>query len=90
MCACLVYLLIAPLFMNTNLKRKLFFVYIMIVITTLYILFEKIDSTLFIYHSIPSIVVLVILFEGFIPGIATYVAFNAASFLFLNNDFGLH
>jgi two-component system sporulation sensor kinase B len=86
MCACLVYLLIAPLFMNTNLKRKLFFVYIMIVITTLYILFEKIDSTLFIYHSIPSIVVLVILFEGFIPGIATYVAFNAASFLFLNND----
>jgi hypothetical protein len=53
----------------------------MIVITTLYILFEKIDSTLFVYHSIPSIIVLVILFEGSIPGIATYAAFNAASFL---------
>jgi two-component system sporulation sensor kinase B len=88
MCACLVYLLIAPLYMNTNMKRKLFFIYIMIVITILYILFEKIDSTLFIYHSIPSIIVLVILFEGSIPGIATFFAFNAASYFFLNNDLG--
>jgi two-component system sporulation sensor kinase B len=88
MCACLVYLLIAPLFMNTNIKRKMLFVYIMIVITTLYILFEKIDSTLFVYHSIPSIVVLVILFEGSLPGIATYLAFNTASYYFLNNDLG--
>jgi two-component system sporulation sensor kinase B len=85
MCACLVYLLIAPLFMNTHIKRKLFFIYIMIVITTLYILFEKIDATLFIYHSIPSIIVLVILFEGSIPGIATFIAFNAASYYFLHN-----
>jgi two-component system sporulation sensor kinase B len=58
----------------------------MIVITFLYISLEKIDSTLFIYHSIPSIIVLVILFEGSIPGIATYIAFNAVSFLFLHND----
>jgi two-component system sporulation sensor kinase B len=86
MCVCLVYLLIAPLFMNTNFKRKLFFVYLMIAITILYISLEKIDSTLFIYHSIPSIIVLVILFEGSIPGIATYIAFNAASYLFLHND----
>jgi two-component system sporulation sensor kinase B len=85
MCACLVYLLIAPLFMNTHIKRKLFFIYIMIVITTLYILIEKIDATLFIYHSIPSIIVLVILFEGSIPGIATFIAFNAASYYFLHN-----
>lgn len=88
MSACLVYLLIAPLFMNTNIKRKLFFIYIMIVITILYIIFEKIDSTLFVYHSIPSIIVLVILFEGSIPGIATFIAFNAASYFFLNNDLG--
>jgi hypothetical protein len=60
----------------------------MIVITILYILFEKIDSALFLYHSIPSIIVLVILFEGSIPGIATYIAFNAASYFFLNNDLG--
>ena len=86
--ACLVYLLIAPLFMHTDIKRKLFFVYIMIVITFLYITFEKIDSTLFIYHSIPSIIVLVILFEGSIPGIATFIAFNLASYYFLNNDLG--
>jgi two-component system sporulation sensor kinase B len=72
--------------MNTNLKRKLFFVYLMIVITFLYISLEKIDSTLFAYHSIPSIIVLVILFEGSIPGIATYIAFNLASHLFFHND----
>jgi two-component system sporulation sensor kinase B len=84
--ACLVYLLIAPLYMNTNIKRKLFFVYIMIVITILYVLYEKIDPTLFLYHSIPSILVLVLLFEGPIPGIATFIAFNLCSYQFLGND----
>ncbi|UHA72795.1 HAMP domain-containing histidine kinase [Paenibacillus sp. 481] len=87
MSACLMFLIITPKFMYNHNRRKILFVLILIVLTFCYIGYEEINPFVYAVYTTPVCLALAALFEGVIPGIFTWLAFNICGVLFVQNDF---
>lgn len=59
---------------------------ILVVLSYFYLGYEHIDPFIYIIHLIPVSMALAVLFEGFIPGICTWLAFNMGSYMLLDNE----
>ncbi|WP_374020740.1 HAMP domain-containing sensor histidine kinase [Paenibacillus thiaminolyticus] len=86
MSACLMFLLITPQFMFANYRRKMLFIGILLVLTYFYIRYEKIHPFVYGIHLTPISLTLAALFEGFLPGIVTWLAFNVITVLLLGEN----
>ncbi|XEC96410.1 ATP-binding protein [Paenibacillus tarimensis] len=84
--ACLIFLIVTPKVLFENNRRKILFVGILILLTYFYIGYEDIDPFIYMIHLAPVSLALATLFEGIIPGIATWAAFNFCSAFILSND----
>ncbi|NOJ69229.1 ATP-binding protein [Paenibacillus sp. B1-35] len=83
MSASLIFLIITPKFMFAHYRRKLLFICILFVLTYFYIAYEDIDPLLYGIHLTPVSLALAALFEGLLPGLFTWLAFNFCTLLFL-------
>ncbi|MEQ7049178.1 histidine kinase dimerization/phospho-acceptor domain-containing protein [Paenibacillaceae sp. P-4] len=83
MSASLMFLIITPKFMFAHYRRKLLFIFILILLTCFYIGYEDIDPLLYGLHLTPVSLALAALFEGLLPGICTWLAFNLCTLLYL-------
>ncbi|ANE49038.1 hypothetical protein SY83_19135 [Paenibacillus swuensis] len=86
MSAALLYLVITPTRLYTGNRRKMLFVAILTVLSYFYLFYEHIDPDIYILHLIPVSLGFAVLFEGAIPGICTWFAFNIGSYFFLHNE----
>lgn len=86
MSALLIYLILTPTYIYKEHKRKVLFVIILSVLTYLYLGYEDLDPIVYTLHLAPVSLSLAILFDGRIPGIATWLAFNFGSMIILDNE----
>jgi two-component system sporulation sensor kinase B len=73
--ACLLFLVVSPKFLFQSNRRMLFFVIILIVLSFIYLGFDQQTPVVYALHLTPLSIALAALFEGVIPGVATWVAF---------------
>ncbi|WP_232055627.1 ATP-binding protein [Paenibacillus alvei] len=83
MSASLMFLIITPKFMFAHYRRKLLFIFILFLLTCFYIGYEDIDPLLYGLHLTPVSLALAALFEGLLPGIFTWLAFNLCTIVYL-------
>ncbi|WP_317890822.1 HAMP domain-containing sensor histidine kinase [Paenibacillus arenilitoris] len=84
--ACLIFIVITPRFLFEHNRRKPFFVLILAVLTYFYIGFESIDPLVYALHLTPISLCLAALYEGAIPGVATWAAFVVCGIFAVGND----
>ncbi|MCM3340134.1 HAMP domain-containing histidine kinase [Paenibacillus sp. MER TA 81-3] len=85
MSACLMFLIITPQFMFANYRRKILFILILFVLTFFYTQYEDIDPLIYGIHLTPVSLALAALFEGFLPGIFTWAAFNICTIVMMDD-----
>jgi two-component system sporulation sensor kinase B len=86
MSALLIYLILTPIYIYKENKRKLLFVIILLALTYFYLGYEELDPITYTLHLTPVSLSLAILFDGKVPGIFTWLAFNFGNFFILDND----
>ncbi|UJF35419.1 ATP-binding protein [Paenibacillus hexagrammi] len=86
MSALLIYLVLTPIYVYKERKRKILFVFILFVLTYFYLGYEDIEPVEYTLHLIPVSLTLAIWFEGSIPSIFTWIAFNFGSSVVLHNE----
>lgn len=83
--ACLL-LLVVTLKMFGEKRRKFSFVGILVLLSAVYFSIETVDPLVYALHLTPIAIALAVLFEGFIPGVATWAAFTLCGTLIVGND----
>jgi two-component system sporulation sensor kinase B len=73
--ACLLFLVINPKFMFDGQRRKLLFLAILTLLSFVYLGYEEHNPMVYALHLIPISIALASLYEGAVPGIATWAAF---------------
>lgn len=77
------FLIFTPRFMFGYYPRKFLFIFILFALTYIYIEYESINPLLYGLHLAPITLTLASLFEGLLPGIFTWLAFNLYTLFYL-------
>ncbi|WP_223285667.1 hypothetical protein [Paenibacillus sp. PL91] len=84
--ACLLFIVVSPKFLFENNRRKLLFVFILILLSFIYLGLDQQNPVVYALHLTPISIALAALFEGVIPGIATWAAFVFCGIVIVGTD----
>ncbi|QHT60085.1 HAMP domain-containing histidine kinase [Paenibacillus lycopersici] len=84
--ACLMFLLITPKSLVLELHRKLTYAGILVVFSVCYLSIEPIDANVYALHLMPIAILLASMFEGVLPGAATWLAFVCCGFFIVGTN----
>ncbi|MCD1257730.1 HAMP domain-containing histidine kinase [Paenibacillus athensensis] len=83
--AMLMYLILTPVLVQTDAMRKLLFLIILLGLSALYLNEGGHDPLIYTLQLTPISISVALLTEGSLPAIATWLAFNVGSVVFMNN-----
>ncbi|GGG75197.1 sporulation kinase [Paenibacillus radicis (ex Gao et al. 2016)] len=80
------FVIITPRFSYPNYRRKLLFIAILGLLSVIYLGLEQTDPLVYALHLTPISLTLAVLYEGLLPGIATWAAFCIGGIFIMHND----
>ncbi|MFF2091936.1 ATP-binding protein [Paenibacillus sp. NPDC058174] len=80
------FVIITPRFSYSNNRRKLLFIAILGLLSVIYLGLEQTDPLVYALHLTPISLTLAVLYEGMLPGIATWAAFCIGGIFIMHND----